>query len=47
MLPKPKKMETRVRTEGLPTRGCEGLSVKMEGGDKWISSSIDHFTHLF
>lgn len=48
MLPQPERMETSragEQAEGLALRGCEELTVKMEGGDKWISSHID-LSHL-
>lgn len=47
MLPKPKKVETSVWAEGLAIRGGEGLIVKMEGGGKWIPSSVDGSAQLF
>lgn len=49
MPPQPKRVETSradVQAEGLAVRGSGELSVKMEGGDKWISSHIDCFTYL-
>lgn len=44
MLPKPEKMETE-KWKLQAQRW--GLTVKMGGGDKWISSGIDPLPDLF